>query len=885
MSHHRIAHKAATLMAAAAATAFLATTAMAEVPNRAVVDWTRSDEQINRGLFSTQGFMQVYVEPNPLVMETFKLTNPKGTHTRLETYIHKMEPENDDDDPEHFNWDGFHPDRMIRFITNRLAFEEVVDDLGMERLSLLCYNVDWLKSDDPDVEVADVDEWAEFAAAVVHTYNMEDDEYSPNLRYVQIWNEPNMPMFYSGNMESYFELFEAAAQRIHRDYPGVLVGGPTISHAWHTEPQEWMDAFLERSAKYADYISWHHYGPMGEGTDILIDDVVDRVGRFREIPGKEQGRAKITETDAWFVGWEKMQFLMERQFRFLQISDLLISVHHFCCMAYGESGNYTFGLVGRRGDIIPGNFWPYWLFRNLIGNEAHTLRQGPRQGDFFLAGSYHENETGSLLGNAMLMNNSGEPLSLDLELYFPPRDEGRLLVTEALQEDFQGVVNIQEVAAGAVRMTVPMNMAPGESYSVRLQDRGDRHFHFRDINNQEEPWVGLRASRSTLAFGDVVDLTVTVANTLPEPVSGTIEWNQLPEGWTIEPGEAGAEVSELAPGEIVSMPFTLHAGALLAEEIASPYAVLAGVSAENPVGSPYAIPLRLEFESPIHTIVLPQPIYAVAGERNSLTLQIENESDGRLTGGLRLELPGVLAEQRRDLWAYSVEAGERARFDRPVLVSEDATPGRHEGAVVLEFAGVETRIPFAVEVVQPFAEGNPVPVDLSGDLNFDPVAFRDNLDGYDKDIMGGFSYPGDFTPSGKVQRTRGIPILMPDLEAEGPTALIVEGQTVELPPGNYTGVVFISFGIDGKHHGEWVLHYADGSSDTVVSQVPEWCSPAPEGFARAFTAPHRYTPHGMALPATELWMGKWPADPERELTAVEFPSLRSAYILAITLLE
>ena len=877
-------HKAPTI-AATTAGALLALSAAAEVPNRAVVDWTRGDEQINRGLFSTQGFMQVYVEPNPLVMETFKLTNPKGTHTRLETYIHKMEPENDDDDPENFNWDRFHPDRMIRFITDRGAFEEVVDDLGMERLSLLCYNVDWLKSDDPDVEVADVDEWAEFAAAVVHTYNMEDGEYSPILRYTQIWNEPNMPMFYGGNMESYFELFEAAAQRIHRDYPGVLVGGPTISHAWHTEPQEWMDAFLERSAKYADYISWHHYGPMGEGTDILIDDVVDRVGRFREIPGKEKGRAMITETDAWFVGWEKMQFLMERQFRFLDISDLLIAVHHFSCMAYNESGNYTFGLVGRNGDVIPGNFWPYWLFRNLIGTEAHTLRQGPRQGDVFLAGSFHENDAGHFLGNAMLMNRSEEDLALDLELYFPPVDEPRVLVTEALQEDFQGVVAIQQVGGGTSSLTVPMEMAPGESYSLRLQEPGTRHFHFRDINSQEEPWVGLRTNKSTLTFEEELGLTVTVANTLPEPISGGIRWEQVPEGWTIEPAGEDTRIEKLAPGEILSLSFTLHAGALLAGEIASPYAVFDGHTADNPVGHPYAIPLRLEFDSPIRTTMLPQPVYAVAGERNSVTLQIANKSGEELAGILRPELPGFAAEQQRDQWSYAVQPGAVERFHRTLFIDENAPAGTHEAAVALEFRGVETHLPFTIELVEPFAEGEPVTADLSEALNFDPVAFWEDLDGYDKDVMGGFSYPGDFTPSGMVQRTRGIPFLMPDLHAEGPTAIRAEGQTIELPAGNYSTVVFLGFGHDGKHHGEWVLHYADGSSETVESQIPEWCSPTPEGFARAFTAPHRYTPHGMAQPACELWMGTWPADPQRELTAVEFPALRSAYVFAITLLE
>ena len=98
-----------------------------ETPTKVVIDWTKSEGKINRRIFSTQGFMQVYVEPDPMVMETFKLINPEGTTTRLETYIHKMEPENDNDDPNRFNWERLYPQKMIRFIDERDPFEKFLD--------------------------------------------------------------------------------------------------------------------------------------------------------------------------------------------------------------------------------------------------------------------------------------------------------------------------------------------------------------------------------------------------------------------------------------------------------------------------------------------------------------------------------------------------------------------------------------------------------------------------------------------------------------------------------------------------------------------------------------------------------------------------------------
>jgi glycosyl hydrolase family 39 (putative alpha-L-iduronidase) len=200
----------------------------------AVIDWTRTDGIVNRALFSTQGFMQIYKCDDPMVMDTFKLTNPHDTQTRLETYIHQMEPVNDNDDPNVMNWAKMYPQKMIRFIDDRKSFENELDSQGIETLSLLCYLAPWLKSEDIENPIKDIDEWVEFACAVIESYNGKGEDYRPILRYVEIWNEPNMEMFYTGSMESYFKLFNAAADRIHRDYPGVMVGGPASCLALQT---------------------------------------------------------------------------------------------------------------------------------------------------------------------------------------------------------------------------------------------------------------------------------------------------------------------------------------------------------------------------------------------------------------------------------------------------------------------------------------------------------------------------------------------------------------------------------------------------------------------------------------------------------------------------
>ena len=71
----------------------------------------------------------------------------------METWIHLMEPENDNDDPNVYNWDKLYPEDMVRFVEDRDDYEAFLDELGTERLSLLCYNVDWNKSEDENDKV------------------------------------------------------------------------------------------------------------------------------------------------------------------------------------------------------------------------------------------------------------------------------------------------------------------------------------------------------------------------------------------------------------------------------------------------------------------------------------------------------------------------------------------------------------------------------------------------------------------------------------------------------------------------------------------------------------------------------------------------------------
>ncbi len=860
-------------------------TAAAEPEATVTVDWASPIGCVNRAIFSTQGFMQIYSSENPMVLDTFLLLNPDGTHTRLETYIHQMEPQNDNADPNIFNRDAFHPQNMIRFIPDRDPFEKFLDFTGMERLSLLCYMADWLKSDDPDNPIRNINEWAEFAAAVVETYNGRGENLSPRLKYVEIWNEPNMKQFYSGTRDSYFELFNRTADRIHRDYPGVMVGGPALTHAPDCDPEGWMEDFLKVCGSRADYISYHHYGPQGEPVSVLTDDIRRWSARFRAIPGKEQGKVMLTELDAWFQGWPKIQHILERQFRFLDISDLIGAIHHFCCLAYNESGNYTFGIVDKRGGVIEGVFWPYWLFRNYSGAQSYAVRQGPRQADLDMAASWLERD-GQGMGSVILHNRSDRPLKARILLYFSPADRDRVLALDRVAQEFKGVMSVKRITAGAKQEFLFLDLAPGEAAALTLHEDGRRFFAFRDLNNQEHAWTDLESARRDIRHGESCEITARVLNTTFAPLSGAIMLEGLPDGCEAVLSEGSTAISNLPFGSEHRCRFRVTVKKVIPEGAISPYAVVRSGKGDNtPVdNTPHSIPCSIDVENPIRAHVLPRPVYGVPSETNQITVQVKNTTGAPLSGRFECILPEGF-KPVNPAPDFDLKPGEERRYEFLFYIPPDAAAGPRQGKVTLHFLESTHTLPVDMQVEEKTSRGTAVPLDLSAHFNLDVMAWNRNRRDFDSGHMGMFVYPADYTPSGRKVNIRGIPYIFPPLEDGMKNAVLPQGQKLTAPLGKYGAASFIGYAHDGTHHGTWILHYADGSSEKAESFIPEWCSEHPPSVRTAMNAPWRYVEGGIAPPSCQLWEWRIPVNPSKDLVALELPVIeKHGYLVSITLL-
>ena len=82
--------------------------------------------------------------------------------------------------------------------------------------------------------------------------------------FFEVWNEPNLDIFWSGSQAEYFKLYAVTARAIKSISPDYRVGGPaTAGHAWVTETIN----FATKNHVPLDFISTHDYGVRGIGVD------------------------------------------------------------------------------------------------------------------------------------------------------------------------------------------------------------------------------------------------------------------------------------------------------------------------------------------------------------------------------------------------------------------------------------------------------------------------------------------------------------------------------------------------------------------------------------------------------------------------------------------
>ncbi len=190
--------------------------------------------------------------------------------------VHAIFPnfEADDSKPENYRFDK--TDRHIKAIL----------DVGSQVLFRLGESIEHGQPKRYAQPPADFKKWTRICCNIVRHYNQGwANGFQWNIRYWEIWNEPNaMGTCWLGSAEQYYELYRETATALKNLDPNLKVGGPALAGGANGFIGNKFGAeFLEfcRDNKVPlDFVSWHSYTDHPAGLMKSIEGSIAAVRKF-----------------------------------------------------------------------------------------------------------------------------------------------------------------------------------------------------------------------------------------------------------------------------------------------------------------------------------------------------------------------------------------------------------------------------------------------------------------------------------------------------------------------------------------------------------------------------------------------------------------------------
>jgi xylan 1,4-beta-xylosidase len=134
----------------------------------------------------------------------------------------------------------------------------------------------------------DYGKWEQLIQSLIQHWTLRYGAEEVKQWYFEVWNEPNLDIFWSGSQSEYFKLYQVTARAIKKVSPEYRVGGPaTAGNGWVGE----TIGFANENQAPLDFIATHDYGVKGIGFDdgvqqlYLITEpgaIIDGVRRSRD---------------------------------------------------------------------------------------------------------------------------------------------------------------------------------------------------------------------------------------------------------------------------------------------------------------------------------------------------------------------------------------------------------------------------------------------------------------------------------------------------------------------------------------------------------------------------------------------------------------------------
>ncbi len=154
----------------------------------------------------------------------------------------------------------------------------------------------------------DFHKWAVICEHIIRHYNEGwADGFHYNIRYWEIWNEPDLDpddstnkRTWGGTKKEFFRLYNITFAHLKRCFPHLKIGGPAAAGG----PREWCRDFFAALEAKPDFFSWHVYA---HDPNKVVDDI-RRVRAMMDEYGL-QGVESILNEWNYVKGWENDPFI------------------------------------------------------------------------------------------------------------------------------------------------------------------------------------------------------------------------------------------------------------------------------------------------------------------------------------------------------------------------------------------------------------------------------------------------------------------------------------------------------------------------------------------------------------------------------------------------
>ena len=377
--------------------------------------------------------------------------------------------------------------------------------LGVRPYLAYCYVPSLHRPEDGDWRTFASDDapWIEMVATFVEQARTS----GLSIGYHEVYNEPDLrdertgePVFYTGDLEDYLNLYTACALAIRSVDPLTPVGGPALAST--AANHHWIPAFLDRVESHhlpLDFFSFHHYGTNS------VHGAIDRVFEYLAArPATAEVETHLNEYNSFAVDYPRgglqdshyMASALLKDFHDMLARPGLTRIHW---AQFLDSGNDNYsGMVTVHGNTKPA-YHAYQLYQHMPTDRVATDVDGS---DIYALASSEPGRT-----EVLIFSRAGHANTVTVHLPNLPAtvhavevltlDENHLIPTAQLATVHDERILVDLAAAGFAMVRAitgtPAARPPGIGDTVRTR------YSYPD--RWTTAWADIQESDTTVRFG------------------------------------------------------------------------------------------------------------------------------------------------------------------------------------------------------------------------------------------------------------------------------------------------------------------------------------------------------------------------------------------------